>query len=94
MISTDDGPGALRLGTAGLVPLVLTKNKQWWSPGGLLAVAMRLESELGLSWSSGLRQLQLSPALQLRALVQGWAWAPCSMALQHPCPHGLPARLA
>lgn len=62
-------------------------------PGSLLAVAMRLESELGLSRSAGLGELQLSPALQLRALVRGWGQVPCIMAVQHPCPH-VPVRLA
>lgn len=88
MISTDDDPGALCLGVSGLVSLVLPKNKPWWYLDGPLAMIMSLESKTGLSLSTGLRQRQLSPALQLQALVPGCAWALCITVLQHPCPRG------
>lgn len=67
---TSDGPGGLCLGTVGLVPLVLPRA----GGGSLLSVAMRLETELGLSWGIGLR----AAVRQLRALVGGLAWAPMS----------------
>lgn len=82
------------MGVAGLVSFVLPKNKPWWSLGGPLAVIMSLESDLGLSLSTGLKQRQLSPALQLQTLVPGWAWALCIMVSQHPCPRGHPVQLS
>lgn len=89
MISTSDGPGGLCLGTVGLVPLVLSRA----GSGGLLSMAMRLETELGLSWGIGLRAAVVPCSA---APGFGGRLGVCSyvLALRCPCPHGLPTWLA